>query len=212
MIFRYYWFRFIERKCSKYGIIKITDTKVGLKNINMGKVAQLYNPHPIEQVMLQPEELFLGPDFLRDEYTLLNCSVVDSPHFSFMKAMQSGDDLEKTDYVCRSSKGILDWRRAVPIGEHLKFWKSMYIKKIEDIENDTLTDVLVYKLNRHYYIYDGKHKAALCAVVGKPIKCTVISEACVFSFYNRYMLEMTNKRSGYTKHNDFLKAYLNQNN
>lgn len=204
----YYYYRIIEEIYKKKNIIRVFWTKVGLKNINMGKAAQLYNPYIIEKVEVNADNLFLGPDFLKDKYSLLGVNIQNSPHYSFMKALHDGENIEETDYVRRWLSGTLDWRRKMPLGRQVERWKSMYEQRIYEIENDRVADVLVYNVSGRYFIYDGKHKAALSALMGKKIKCSVISETCVFSYYSRYMLDLVSERREYSKHMQFLNEYI----
>ena len=62
MLLKHYCYRIVE-KILKRNNIKITYfTKYGLKNINMGLVAQLSTPYIIEQRKMLGSELHLGPD------------------------------------------------------------------------------------------------------------------------------------------------------
>ena len=204
----YYTFRVKEEYYRKKNIIRIYFTNVGLKNYNMGKVAQLHEPFIINNIELPADELYLGPDFLKDFYTLLNCPLIESPHYFFMKALKSGRKLEDTEYVNRWTSGTLDWRNKMPIGKQIKRWEKMFEVRKKEIESESVPEILVYKINERYYIYDGKHRAALGALMKEKIRCKVISESCIFSYYSRYMLDTVVAKKDYSKHTEFFKSYL----
>ena len=70
MLLGHYCYRVVEKILRKGNIIITYFTSVGLKNINMGLVADLSEPYIIEKKELYADDLYLGPDFLIDKYTL----------------------------------------------------------------------------------------------------------------------------------------------
>ena len=52
-------------------------------------------------------ELHLGPDFLADEFTLLECNITKSPHYVFVNAFLQGKKVEETEYVNRLYYAII---------------------------------------------------------------------------------------------------------
>lgn len=206
----HYIYRVAEEFCKKFHIIKTYETSKGLKNINMGKVATLETPYVISHIILNSTELFLGPDFLKDQYTLLGKTILDSPHYQFMQAMLTNKPLEQTEYVKRWLTGTLDWRRSLPLKNQCERWKASFESKMKEVETGKYSEIWVYAVNGKYFIYDGKHRAALCAVLGKPIHCSVISDQCVYSFYGRYMMECICNKEDYNKHRLFLDRKLSE--
>ncbi len=209
-IFKHYLYRAAELAYKKTHRICVFETNKGLKNINMGSVAQHDNYTILNEVTLDASELYLGPDYLNDRYSLIGIRLSDSPHYGFMKALDEGTNLKETDYVKRWLNGTLDWRRPMPLKMCVSRWQRTFQEMVSLIENGTYLPVLVYQAEGRYYMYDGKHRAALCAYKNKPVKCSVISNSCIFDYYARYLLEIASQKAGYEKHRNFYRARKSQ--
>jgi hypothetical protein len=197
------FYRSAEKLCSLLHIIKVFETNKGLKNINMRSVSDIGKVNASEYLELDCNELFLGPDFLKDDYTLLGCSISQSPHRFFMDALLNDSDLYETEYVKRTINGTIDWRRPQKIKD-LSYWKSRFTKVYPTVVDDTYSPAVVYYRNGNYYIYDGKHRAALCAALGRKVKCSLIPDNCVTGFYGRYFFEIMKDKKNYDKHKAFV--------
>lgn len=197
-------YRVVEKLCSVFHIIKVFETSKGLKNINMRSVSNLGKTGTSVDLELDCNELFLGPDFLKDDYTLLGCPVSLSPHRFFMEAFLHNTDLYETEYVKRTINGTIDWRRPQKVKD-LSYWKGRFKKVYPCVDNDSYSPVVVYLRKGKYYIYDGKHRAALCAMLGRKVKCTLIPDNCVTGFYGRYFFSIMKNKKGYDKHIDFIR-------
>lgn len=200
---KHYWFRIIESAYRKLKVIKVYKDKFGIKNINMYLVADIGTPRVLQKIELKPEDLFLGPDYLKDNYTLLDTCLLSSPHYGFMKCLLNNGDLKSTDYARRYSNGTLDWRRGYPLEKKITGWKKTFQIKREKALNGDTQAIRIYKNNGKYYIYDGKHRAALNAILGLPILCDEIELNNIVSFYGRYMFEFMNGND-YKKHKAFI--------
>ena len=179
-------------------VFKIVFTKYGLKTINIHLVRQ--EPRVISETAfeLDPKELFLGIDYLNDNYTLLDTSILASPHIKFIDAIFKGDELSKTDYIERYQKGTLDGRMGRPKIRDFSLFKTrcnLRIKQLEDMQ-----PVLVYQVNKRYYIYDGKHRAALCALKGAKVKCLLVD----YFFKDNALFKVMTKENNYKKHLNLL--------
>lgn len=192
----FYWWRLREKFCQRYHICYYFETTVGVKGIN-----GIYKPvaHPIssQSFVLKPSELFLGVDYLKDQYTLLGCNIVDSPHFAFVKAISGKEDLSKTDYIKRFENGTLDVRRGVPKQRDFIEFINKYNSRVNEINQHLIKPISVYKIGGRYFIYDGKHRAALCILMGIPISCQLV---CVNLFEGKY--ELIKNNNEYKKHHD----------
>lgn len=197
---KHYAFRIIEEFCKKNRIIHLYYSAVGLKNINMGYVADLGKIDASNKVLINAEELFLGPDFLKDKYTLLGTRITESPHYEFMKTLKQNEDFRKTEYIIRWENGTLDWRRAMPMEIYQNEWKLKFRERLKEIQNDSYKPIKIYKVGGKKYIYDGKHRAAVCALLNKKIQCEIISNNCIFSYYNRYMFNCIINKPEYSIH------------
>ena len=178
-------------------------TKVGVKSLNQLMKNQEY--YIINQKNIEAGELFLGLDGLKDHYTLMDCCLLDSPHYKLMKAIRSENPIKETEYCKRTVQGTLDSRRAIELSDrYLKMMLDKYVARNQEIQLGTYKPVQVYQLENRYYIADGKHRAALCAVLNKEIKCDVISSDYLKDSFRLWMikkmLKMYKKNGEYSKH------------
>ena len=200
---RYYFFRVLKKIFGKK-LFYVYWTAKGLKNYNIGRLSILNNPFVLNEKNLNANELFLGPDYLRDEYTLIDVNIVDSPHYSFMQALSTHQELENTEYIKRKKVGSLDWRDAEPVRSgFLLRAQDKFKTREEEIMSNQYEPITVYEHNGRFYIYDGKHRAALCALLNKPIKCKIVSCDCVTSYNGFYFSELIKEKTAYSRHNHF---------
>lgn len=200
----------ISRVWSDCHLYCFYDGKYGIKNINLN---QLVFPGQtvLKEIEISPCLLRLGPDYLKDIYTLLDTPLVDSPHAELMSLLYNGKECDNSEYIKRYYYGYLDWRRGIKDIDPNRF-----MKKNKDIVYSVLSGnyepVKIYHVGNFYYVYDGKHRAALCAVLGKDVKCAVVSSdiACA-GVWNRLFTYVKSNKS-YSKHTDFYEQYLNSNN
>ena len=154
----------------KQHLMVVYKNKYGIKVINpcCSSVKILYQ----QDIVINPSNLFLDIDYLTDEYTLLDKSIIDSPHFQLMKALDDGTDFIKTEYYKRYSSGYLDERTAVITNKKKQqAIVSTFESRKKAIYREEYDPVLIYERHGKLYIYDGKHRAALCALLGKQVKC-----------------------------------------
>lgn len=193
----YYW-RIQEIICKKMHVFKVVFTKYGLKTINIHLVRQEPRVVSEKTFELDPEDLYLGIDYLNDENTLLDTSILESPHIKFIDSIIKGGDLYKSDYVDRCQKGTLDGRRGRLIIKDFSLFKNRCNTRIKQLED--MQPVLVYKVRNRYYIYDGKHRAALCALTGVKVKCILVD----YYFKDNALYKIMAKKSNYNKHLNLL--------
>lgn len=207
----YYLMRIKEVLLKKNHFIQFYQNSYGLKNVSAAVLLNGRFYEPLEIDLKPVNSLYLGPDYLKDEYTLLNTPIIDSPHFYFVKAINEGLDLFDTDYIQRYMKGTLDWRRGKRKPQNIGHFKEDCAQSKIKIENDNYEPVLAYFQNNHYYIYDGKHRAAMCAYMGKPVLCKIVSSEIANIGVWHYMFSLLENKKEFSKHinfhNDFLNAY-----
>lgn len=175
-------------------VFRIVFTKYGLKTINVHLVRQ--EPRVISDIAfeLDPKELFLGIDYLNDNYTLLNTSILASPHIGFINSILKGEEFSKTDYIERCQKGTLDGRRGRIRIKDFSLFKSRCNSRIKQLED--MQPVYVYQVNTRYYIYDGKHRAALCALKGVKVKCLLVD----YRFRDNALFKVMSTENDFKKH------------
>ena len=147
-------------------------------------------PYDKTPALLDPGELHLPFDFLKDEYTLLGVSVPDSPHFELMRAC-AGGDLSGCGYIEKAKKGIIDGRDIC--FETDKTYLNNFSKNKIKFENGTVRPVAYYTVDGVKYVSDGKHRAAMAAFLKKPLYGYEIPRENLYSSAVAKMLEKMKK-------------------
>jgi len=159
---------------------------------------------------MNPAQLLLGPDFLKDKYTLLGTSLADSPHYSLVKTIAEGGRIEDTDYFLRFKSATLDWR----LWQFSRCNSSRFIKSFEKSKSEILDDkyapVIVYRVRDKKYVFDGKHRAAMCLLYGYQVKCIEVDNNVAYRGVFHFLFEMTSKGDKYLKHQHFLNEAIKQ--
>ena len=184
-----------QRKSAKaLGITSVYRSKKGVKAVN--PIMQNSKHQILRKVKLRPEKLLLGVDFLKDQYTLCGVNIKASPHYDFMKALNDGADIRNSDYYKRYSNGTLDSRIPACIDAKMQqIFKEKFRTRKKELEEGDLEPVTVYELDGKYYIADGKHRAALCALYEKDVPCAVISCDYLIDSYRLWMLKKMERRA-----------------
>lgn len=178
---------------------------------------KLYNPIPFRRpnsikndwaiISIDPQDLFIGPDFLKDSYTLFNTCIVDSPHRSFIQGLLDGNIMLYSEYMNRLVDGILDERpitRPKRLAGYMVKCEEQYAK----INKGDYDPVQIYRAGGLYYIRDGKHRAAMCAILNVPVKCVELTEAFAGGI-TFHMYKMIENHPEYSKNAAFFKNNLN---
>lgn len=200
----------VEEEIMKYfHCIRFYHSKYGLKNIGASCLVGGEKSIATREVIFL-NDLYLGPDYLKDDYTLLGCPINESPHFAFIKAIFDGKDILNTDYIRRYLNGSLDWRRGTILPRNRDFFYNKFSLALGHVQSNDYAPVMVYSLNGKFYLYDGKHRAALCSLLGLPIKCTIVSDEIVNTGLWHYMFSLLNGNVKYSKHILFHEEYLKE--
>lgn len=174
--------RVLEKLCSVLNIYIFVKTRAGLKNIN---IDSLYGEIDINKdlhdtITISPDKLFLSVDYLKDRFTLLDCCIIESPHYGLVKAINNGEDVKNTDYYKRFITGKLDGRHCQR-KRKVSYFYDKNKKAKESIESGNYKPVQVYYWKGKYYICDGKHRAALCAYLQRDVKCVLVPSVSQFA-------------------------------
>lgn len=196
----YFWIRLREKLFEHFMIFRVVETNVGYKFVNDSLIRTESSNNVIEpSVIIDPNNLFLGIDFLKDRYTLLGCRINETPHFELMKVMLNDGDINRSDYIKRIKRGTLDARFLYRRIEK-SYYQNYFSNRKREIEADDVTPILVYRVNNRYFIKDGKHRAALCALLNKPIHATVIDNSSIFGNLGKQIIERMKSEKNYSKH------------
>lgn len=207
--FSYYFTRIQELFFRSFHIIKFIKTNRGIKNVNASLLVE-QQVDPIKEVTLHSSSLFLGPDFLKDKYTLLDCCIEDSPHFGLVSALMNEMPIMETEYIHRLLNGTLDWRSPLILPKDKDYFRNKYNRALLDIYSGAYKPIVVYFQGGKYYIYDGKHRAALCALLGKDIRCKVVGSGIANSNIWNYMFSIIKNDKAYSRHTKYHNIYLNE--
>ena len=143
------------------------ENKYGIKAFNKYESKQ---PNILTSITIDPKDTFLSFDGLKDKYSLINTPLPKSPHVELMKRLQDNENYLQTEYIKRERNGSLDGRYGLIIRYH----EIKYRRSINNIIKEKYEPPKIYQLNNRYYIYDGKHRIALCHILGKKCKCNCI--------------------------------------
>lgn len=202
----FYAWRIPERFFKKHNISAFVANKYGIKNLNMGCLTNYDFALSGEIVELNPGSLFLGPDFLKDEFTLLDCRLLDSPHYIFVEAVNQRDELTKTEYYERYIKGTLDWRHCQLKAKSMERYFDKNEKAKIDIIKEDYKPVVVYYWKDRWYIFDGKHRAALCAFMGRTVRCKIVPVSVALDGVWSKLFDIIKDSGMYSLHNDFINS------
>lgn len=197
--------RLREKIYERLMIFQIKQTPVGYKLINVLLIRSTPTKSESDSlIVIKPEQLFLGIDYLKDRYTLLGCNILDSPHYALMQALFSGKSIINTDYIKREKTGTLD-ARFLNRRIDAKYYINCFIQRKNIIEKGDNTPIYVFKVNDRYIIKDGKHRAALCALLNKDIKAIVLSKEEMMGSVGKHITERMMNKKSYCKHLSFVK-------
>lgn len=134
-------------------------------------------------LILKPSDVFLSFDGLKNQYTLIEKPISESPHVELIRLINSGGDISGCDYIIREIHGYLDHRNKQFFGSKLI---NYHLEKNKE-SNDKLP--IVYKLDNKFYVLDGKHRLASSFLSGEEnIKCVEISCAEIAKW--RYLCKL----------------------
>ena len=172
----------IERILRLVGCSYTYVSSTGVKTLNPSSVC--LNKSIVKKHEIDPTQLYLGIDGLKDEYSLLDTNILDSPHYSLVKRLNGNLQIEESDYVLRMINGSLDERRAI-IG-YLKdhYFENTFRLAYNSLQEKKYSPIITYQVNGRYYILDGKHRAATAALLGiNSVKCVIVekkvAEKCI---------------------------------
>lgn len=195
---KYQMYRVLNKLAKITDISVIYETRAGIKSLNQLMKSREQGGR---EFYCAPEELFMGFDALKDKYSLVGVCVTESPHRTLMEALDGGEDIRKTEYCIRQKKGTLDSRSSAAVKKStVKGFKDKFCRRREEVLADSYAPVQVYRLGEKYFIADGKHRAAMCAHLGKKVKCVEISSDFLLDSFRMWMYgKMKKKPKDYSR-------------
>lgn len=181
-IYRPWWGWRFQNYCVSHGYEIFLFQQSGLKSFGFS-----YDPPGSCRVaragVFLPAEALLCPvDGLMDPFTLLGTPVVQSPTYAFLQALEHGAPFFDTEYIRRYAAGTLDqrWPRNVRYLHPPEFWR-IYALRRRQVLAGTYAPVRVFCVAGRYYVLNGKHRAALCALLGQAVRCDVLDTGDVYA-------------------------------
>ena len=139
------------------------------------------------------QEVFLLPDFLYDENTLLKKEISESPHYQLMTSLLNKEELSKNSYVQRAKQGTIDMRPATNF--KTTFYKELFSKRMMEIEQNQIKPILLMKLHNSYFILDGKHRVALLKLLDKSYPAICLEDFDIKEYYQKYWERIKHQKS-----------------
>lgn len=194
--------RILDYLFMRSNISLLYENRYGIKCLNQLISSDLFEYRGSATVFnLSSEQLYIGSDGLNDQYTLLDTGILNSPHYDLVKCLNNNADLRRCSYIQRVRKGILDFRMPHKISErYLTVLRQKYEEKQTEILNNTYDPIKIIKVFDKYYIADGKHTAAMCALLEMPVRCRDCSMLAFDSFSWWVYDKMNKNKKRYKKH------------
>ncbi len=196
----------VHRICKIFHIHIYYENKYGVKSFNKHASTKPINK---KEVIVNPDEVLLGFDGLNNKSTLVGTPIPKSPHADLMRLLLKNKTILNSNYVTREENGSLDGRYGIRNNDH----KKQFEKSYKQIMSDNYDPVLIYNIAGKYFAYDGKHRLALCSILGKKCRCEEIN----LSFFkkDKYTNNIYKRMCGkdkYSKNIKLLNEILNSNN
>lgn len=195
----------LHKVCKALHISAYFEMDKGIKGYNR-PLFRIPSDIKLESVTINPNEVYLSYDGLRDELTHVEKSIVDSPHVDMINRLKKGLDIQDCDYVRGEIEGYLDGRF-----EQLDSYDlvEFHIKKFMAKQNSEKP--LVYSINDKYYVLDGKHRIATAVVFNEQsIECCVLPLSYLINYrYTRDLYKAMCKRGDrYSKNIKHIKSII----
>lgn len=183
------------------------ENKVGIKCFNQIISSDMFDYFITgNSQIISTDNLYFLFDGLKDHYTLIDTPLLESPHFDLVKSIITGKDIRTTEYVYRRENGTLDFRQSARIkNNYIHSLQQKFNEKVKLIESGEYDPIKIVSISGKYYIADGKHTAATCALLGTSPECVDITPVLFDSFFWWVHQKMLNSKGDYKKHMQWFK-------
>ena len=192
----------------RFGLSRVYRSSVGIKCQNQLLDSDLFTYFERGTVEhIHSDRLHIGFDALVDNLTLLGTPIADSPHVDLVERLEKGQDSGDCEYVQRVRRGTLDFRsRHAGNAAFLLSLSEACQKSRTAISINESRPIQVFNVEGKHYIANGKHRAALCVVMGIEPLCVDVSLALFDSFYWWVYQAMNRQASGFRRHLEWFDA------
>ena len=198
----------LSKITSRLEISMLFRSKIGIKCYNKTINSNLFDYFVVGKIgPIKADNLYIFSDGLTDIHTLLYCRLEDSPHVELMHLLKENKDIDNSNYMKRLSSGTIDYRFPQRRSKHLmENTRNIFKEKIYLVQSGNYQPVKVCKIGGQYFIPDGKHTAALCAILGIAPICVDVSPLIFDSFYWWVYQMMLKEKENYRKHIRFFES------
>lgn len=179
------------------------EARVGIKCFNQIISSEMFEYFVVDnsEEIISTDNLYLAFDGLKDRYSLLDKLLIESPHFGLIKSISSNEDARTTEYVARRNNGTLDFLGPVSLSsQYIDSLCRKFRERKRLIELQEYEPIKVVLINGKHYIFDGKHTAATCALLGVSPKCVDVTPVVFDSFFWWVRQKMSKHAADYQKH------------
>jgi hypothetical protein len=175
----------VDRLAQRAGVAAVYHTPVGVKQTNQLFKGAMIDPYATgEPVAAHPGTLRLGFDALRDQHTLLESTIAESPHLALVRSLLVPDGDPAPTYVERVWRGTLDWRPPQRVSRALvAYIGRMFAARLEAVDRGEPILVRVAWIAGEAYIVDGRHRAAVAFERGREVVCEDVSRVYGDSYF-----------------------------
>lgn len=138
-------------------VMKVTvyfENRYGVKSYNKKKFS-IPQECDCQTVNVNPSDIYLSFDALKDEYTHLDTSLASSPHVEMIQRIYNHEDITHSLYILEEIRSSLDGR--FELIDDLNLIKGHIAAALSNKKSKM---PLVYILRGRYYVLDGKHRLA----------------------------------------------------
>mgnify|MGYP007069884668 CR=1 FL=1 len=139
---------------------------------------------------INPNDIHLSFDALKDEYTHVGMKLADSPHLGLVKTIREGGEISQTTYFKEELEGRLDGRYEQPYTDALA---NSHLVASKRQKSDR---PIVYKVENVYFVLDGKHRLATALMERQTkVQCIEIPpKAIALHCYTKDVLRLMQKQ------------------
>ena len=203
----------INRACKHLDISLLYESEAGIKCLNNISLHSRHEDGSSGTQFVPAENLYMCMDRLKDPYTSLYTNILDSPHFELMQILRDGGDVMRSVYVQRLLRGTLDPRFPIRVDRrYIQFLRNTFETKINSIRAGSYKPVKIIIVAGQYFIGDGRHTAALCALEKIVPKCIDVSPVVYDTFNWWCYKKMLKNRDSYKKHMRFFESVMASDN
>lgn len=196
---------FMDTVFQKFSCTGLVKTGVGIKLINQIVTSNYFNDIIVEvKTNLEFQQLLAGPDFLKDEYTLIGRNISEWPHYELIKCLDKDLPVNNCSYIKKRQNGTLDSRKKQKVS--IEKLENIYQEKLDAMEKGKIFGIKVFTpYDNIYTVADGRHSLAMAFYFNYRNLRFDIIQNLTFDTYFRWIFKKIESDKDFTKHNEFFR-------